>query len=385
MSYLTKDGLCMEKEYKTCKRCIMDTTDPNIEFDERGYCNHCREAESIFNSEPLCLNPKEKEERLKKLIDEIKEKGKNKKYDCIIGVSGGADSSYVAYLTKKLGLRPLAVHLDNGWDSKLSVTNIERLLKKLGIDLHTHVIDWEEFKDLQLSFLKASTPDSEIPSDHAIIAILYKIAAKYNVNYILAGTNTSTESILPTAWSHGHYDWKYINSIHKKFGKSKLKTYPHLTLLDFFVYNFIKKIKWISILNYVDYKRENAIKILKEEMGWEFYGRKHYESIYTKFFQGYILPTKFGFDKRKAHLSSMILSGQITREEALKEIKKDIYPSEELKQDTDYIINKLGLTKEEFEQIMALPPKTFWDYPSHEKSWYFSIGMFFYNLSGKKI
>jgi N-acetyl sugar amidotransferase len=370
-------------KYQICSRCIMDTSDPLIGFDEEGICNHCKRADRLLHSEPLSLPNDEKAKRLQELADNIKAKTKGKQYDCIIGVSGGADSTYVAYLVKKAGLNPLAVHLDNGWDSKLAVTNIEKALRKLGIDLFTFVIDWEEFRDLQLSFLKASTPDSEVPSDHAISAILYRIAEKYGIKYIIAGTNISTESILPAAWSHGHSDWKYIRGLQKRFGTAKLKTFPHFTLWQLMSYMVVKRIKFVSILNYVDYVKEDAIRILQDELGWEYYGGKHHESKYTQFYQAYILPHKFGYDKRRAHLSSLIMAGQISRDEALAEMKKELYPPDKLKEDREYVINKFAITEAEFDKIMNLPVRKFSDYPSYENSFYYKLLMRIYRMLGK--
>ncbi len=360
-------------DYKICKRCIMDTSDPEIVFDENGFCNHCTKAIGLLNTPPVSLNNEEKEKSLRVLVDKIKAKGKNKKYDCIIGVSGGVDSTYAAYFVKKNGLNPLAVHLDNGWDSKIAVSNIEKTLKKLNIDLYTHVIDWEEFKDLQLSFLKASTPDSEVPSDHAITALLYKIAAKHKVKYILAGTNITSESILPKAWSQGHSDWKYIKMIQKKFGSARLKTFPHFGILRLFYYIAICKIKYISILNYTDYAKEDAKIILVNDLGWEDYGGKHHESIYTHFYQSYILPKKFGFDKRRAHLSSLIMADQIKRDEALLEMNKPAISDEMAQSEKEYVINKFNLSNEAFNSIMNAPVKTFHDYPSYFNSFYYKI------------
>ncbi len=363
----------MISQYQMCKRCIMDTTDPEISFDNNGICNHCRQAEQKLNSAPFCLPQAQKSKLLSQIIEKIKKEGKGKQYDCIVGVSGGVDSTYLAYKIKAFGLRPLAVHLDNGWDSKLAVTNVEKVLKKMDIDLFTFVINWEEFKDLQLSFLKASTPDSEIPSDHAIFSILYKAAIDYKVRYILGGMNMATESILPRQWSQGHNDWKYIASIQKRFGSKQLKTFPHRTLLQFISNKFIHRIRWINVLNYLPYIKEDAMKELKENMGWEYYGGKHYESIYTRFFQAYILPVKFGYDKRKSHLSSLIVSGQMTREAALEEMKKDIYQKEILKEDMEYVLSKFDMTRDDFESIMSLPKKTMVEYPCYEKTWYFQF------------
>lgn len=370
-------------EIEVCKRCVMDTTDPEIVFDENGICNHCTNAILNLSKPPYSLSKQEKQIALEKLIEEIKNNGKNKKYDCVVGISGGVDSSYVAYKVKELGLRPIAVHLDNGWDSELSVQNIENICKKLDIDLFTYVIDWEEFKDLQLSFLKASTPDSEIPTDHAIVAILYKIAAKYGIKYIMAGYNFSTESVMPKAWSYGHHDWKYIKSLQKIFGGKKLKSFPHISLLQMLYYNNIANIHRVPILNYLDYNKGEAVEIIKDKIGWRAYEYKHYESNYTKFYQAYVLPEKFNFDKRKAHFSSLIVSGQMTREKAIEELKKDIYPFEQKREDRNYVINKFGITEEEFDKIMNDKPKKYQDYPSYENSWYFKYAKKLYRLVKK--
>jgi N-acetyl sugar amidotransferase len=359
--------------YRICTRCIMDTSDPDIVFDAAGVCNRCTEAISLLSKPPHSLPPEEKRRLLDSVVSEIKAAGKGAKYDCIIGVSGGVDSSYVAYKVHQLGLRPLAVHLDNGWNSKIAVTNVENALRKMGIDLFTHVIDWEEFKDLQLSFLKASTPDSEIPSDHAIFSILYHVAARHGVKYIIAGMNTSTESILPRAWSQGHTDWKYIRSVHARFGSVPLKTFPHRSLFHEAWFRLVKGIRWVNILDLMEYRKQDALKVLQEEVGWESYGGKHHESIYTRFFQAHILPTKFGYDKRRAHLSSLIASGQITREKALEEMEQPLYAKGKLQEDLEYAISKFGLTEAEFEAIMKAPPKSYQDYPNIEKSWYYGL------------
>ena len=352
--------------YGICTRCIMDTTDPQIIFDEKGECNHCKRAEQLIKErtfEDLTL----RSAKLGELVAKIKQAGHGKKYDCIIGVSGGVDSTFVAYEVLRLGLRPLAIHLDNGWNSELAVSNIEKTLNTLGIDLYTYVIDWEEFKDLQLSFLKASTPDGEVPTDHAIISILYKLANKYDVKYILNGVNLATESIIPLKWGYGYFDYKYISGVQKIFGRKKIKTYPHLTLPRFFYNTLVKKIEFIPFLNFIDYNKEQAMELIKKELGWVYYGGKHYESIYTRFFQAYILPNKFKIDKRKGHLSSLIVSGQLSRQEALEEIEKEICPQTMLKDDYDYTIKKFGLASEEFEKIMNLPMKDFENYPNRYK------------------
>jgi N-acetyl sugar amidotransferase len=339
----------------------MDTTDPDITFDEHGVCNHCRAYDERLKNE--IVHGEEQKERREGIVRKIRHAGKNKPYDCIIGVSGGVDSTFVAYTVKQLGLRPLAVHLDNGWNSELAVKNIENVLKKMNIELYTYVIDWQEFKDLQLSFLKASTPDSEIPTDHAILALMHQMADKLKIKYVLAGFNLRTESHLPRAWSQGHEDWKYIRSVHERFGTVALRTYPHMTLYQRTKYGLTQQ--WVHILNYIDYVKKDALIVLEKEVGWKYYGGKHYESIYTRFYQGYILPRKFGYDKRKTHFSSLICSGEMSREEALEELKKETYPVALQLEDKEYVRKKLDLSETEFEIIMQLPRKSYSDYPSY--------------------
>ena len=352
----------MNQDYRICSRTVMDTiADPDISFDERGVCNYCHDHEEraklrLFNNDPS---------KLEQILDKIRKAGHGKEYDCLIGVSGGVDSTYVAYLTKKWGLRPLAVHLDNGWNSELSVKNIENILNKLGIDLYTHVLEWEEFKAMQIAFLKSSTPDLEIPTDHAIYALLFKVASQKNIKYIIYGNNFASESILPETWSYGHLDWFYIKQILKKFAPSlKLKNFPNITITKYFYYTFVKRIRIISVLNYIHYKKEDAMAVLQNELGWKYYGGKHYESIYTRFFQGHILPKKFKIDKRKAHLSALVLSGQITREMALEELSKLMYDPNLEQEDKVYVIKKFNMTEKEFEDIMNLSNKTYRDYPN---------------------
>lgn len=339
----------------------MDTTDPDIVFDENGVCNHCLNYKE--NIEIRTVSSKQNEGILN-LINEIKKAGRGKEYDCIIGVSGGADSTYVACKCKEFGLNPLAVHFDNGWDSELAIKNIEKVLKNLNIDLFTYVIDWEEFKELQLSFLRASTPDSEIPTDHAIYALLMRLARKKNIKYVISGMNYRTESIMPMAWSYGHSDWRYIKNIQRKFGTRKLKSFPHYSMPDLFYVTFIKNIRFISLLNYIEYDKEEVISMLEKDLGWKNYGGKHHESIYTRFFQSYILPVKFNIDKRKAHSSNLINSGQLSKSKAFEELSNNDYQTNFLKEDKIYVVKKLDLTETEFDQIMNLPIKSFHDYPN---------------------
>lgn len=349
------------RKYQICTNCVMDTTDVNIYFDEKGVCNHCLR---YFNQISMLPAGDEAKRQLHGLVNKLKKAGRGKEYDCIIGVSGGVDSTYVAYLVKKvLGLRPLAVHLDNGWNSELSVKNIENIVKILNIDLYTHVIDWEEFKDIQLSFLKASTPDSEIPTDHAIFALLRKISKKYGAGYVLNGINLKTEGHHPLSWSQGHNDFGYIKSVQKMFGTKKIKTFPHGNI--FTILTDRLSIKWVNILNYVDYNKEHAKEIITRELNWRDYGGKHFESIYTRFYQGYILPVKFGIDKRRMHFSSLICACEMTREDALKKLKEPPYPEEMQNADIEYVTKKFEITEQQFSNIMALPPKTYHEYSSY--------------------
>lgn len=349
---------------KVCKRCVMDTSDPEIVFDHEGVCNHCKSADLLLQQVPYSLEKKLKEKEFQMLISKIKDDGKGKKYDCIIGLSGGVDSSYVAYVLKEAGLNPLAIHLDNGWNSELSVMNIESICRTLKIELFTKVLNWEEFKDIQYSFLRSSTPDSEIPTDHAIFVTLFEVAKQFNLKYILTGINISTESIMPKTWSYGHWDWKYIKGIQKQFGKVKIKDFPHIGFLKLIYYLKVKRIKWVNVLNYLEFNKEDAKKVIQEKLNWRDYGGKHHESLYTKFYQTVILPNKYGIDKRKAHLSSLICSNQITREEALIELSKPVISELEAIAEREYLEKKFNISSAEFDIIMNDTPKTFYDYPN---------------------
>lgn len=353
---------------KVCNYCVMDTSDPEISFDNEGICNHCKQANILLKDKPYSLPTEEKEAEWKKLISKIKNDGKGQAYDCIIGLSGGVDSTYVAYLVKNAGLKPLAVHLDNGWNSELSVMNIENICKKLDIELFTKVLDWEMYKNLQLAFLRSSTPDSEIPTDHAIIATLFELAIKYKVKYVLTGVNIATESIMPRTWSYGHWDWKYIKNINNRFSKKSINGFPHFGILKLATYLKFNKIKWENTLNYVRFNKAEAKEFIQQNLGWRDYGGKHHESLYTKFFQTYILPRKFGIDKRKAHLSALICSKQISREDAILELEKPIITEQAAITDREYIVKKFGLSDSEFEDIMKTETRSFYDYPNSSET-----------------
>jgi N-acetyl sugar amidotransferase len=339
----------------------MDTVaDPDIVVDDSGICHHCLRYDQLVSSR--VLRGESGRRAMEAMAARIRAAGKGRDYDCIIGVSGGVDSTYVAYVVKQYGLRPLAVHFDNGWDSELAVSNIERVLRNLDIELYTHVVDWEEFRDLQIAFLRASTPDGEIPTDHAISALLWREAARRGVRYIISGMNFATESISVPGWAYGHSDWRYIRDVHRRFGTVRLSTYPHFSLPYLFYVNLVRRVRIVSILNYVDYDKEKAKELLKNKLGWKDYGGKHFESIYTRFYQGYVLPRKFGVDKRYGHLSDLINSGQMTRQEALAEIARPPYREDLQLEDMHYVIKKLGLTPKKFDEIMQMEPKSFRDY-----------------------
>ncbi len=357
------------REYRMCNRCILDTNDdPEITFNTEGVCNHCMQYTSL--AAKYNYKNGEGERKLDEIVQTIKKQGKGKPYDCIMGLSGGVDSTYLAYHVKRLGLRPLVVHFDNGWNSEIAVNNIENILKKLGFDLYTYVVDWKEFRDLQLSYIKASVIDWEIPSDHGFFAILFHLAARHNIRHILSGHNIATEAILPKYMRWSKMDVANILDIHRKYGTMKLKTFPMLGFFRYAYYLLVKKIELVNILNYLPYNRKEIKELIHRELEWKDYGGKHYESIFTRFYQGYVLPEKFGVDKRKAHLSNMIMSGQISREEALSEIQKPPYDPAQLKIDMEYVIKKLGLTPQEFRKYMEQPAKSHLDYVSYETGLY---------------
>ncbi len=353
------------RDYQQCTRCVMDTTDPLIFFDENDYCNHCTEflnkrARHQFQEE-------ENNEALDRIIEEIKRSGKGREYDCISGISGGIDSCYMAYIAKKKGLRVLAVHLDTGWNSEEAVLNIKNITRKLDIDYESYVLDWEEFKDLQLAFLKASIPEADTPTDIAIPAAIHHYAAKYGVKYILAGGNLSTEGILPAAWHYNAKDMKYFNYIQKTFGRRKLKNFPTFGFKKEMYYKLVRGINMVYLLNYVNYVKEDVMELLKEKLDWKFYGGKHYENIYTGFIQSYYLYEKFGIDYRRATLSSQICLGNVNREDALEQLKSKPYELAKVEREKQYISKKLQISEGEFERILSLPPKWYWDYPNDEK------------------
>lgn len=349
-----------------CTRCLMDTTANGIYFNSLGQCNYCSDF-----IEKLRHNENKFDFSLERLAAKIKNDGKNKPYDCIVGVSGGVDSSYTLVKVKELGLRPLAVHMDNGWNSELATNNIKNLIETLQVDLYTHVIDWEEYRKLMQAFFDADVIDVELLYDNAMLAVNYALASKYGLRYILSGSNTSTEGMyVPENWNWFKYDKKNIKSIAKRNGV-KLKTFPIIGTYNYIYYEFFKKIKWLPFLDYLPvYNKYQALDILMNNFSYKPYPYKHYESIFTRFYQGFILPTKFNVDKRKLHLSSLVISGQMTREEALLQMESIPYPNEkELEEDKQYFLKKMRWTSEELETYLARPERPHSSYGSERLRW----------------
>lgn len=355
----------MNTPYQICVRCVMDTTDPHISFNDNGECNHCTEFIDVRSK--YQYNPEKSEHEFQQRISTIKKDGAGKEYDVVLGLSGGIDSSYAAYICKQNGLRVLAVHLDNGWNSEEAVQNIKNIARKLGIDYESFVLDWNEFKDLQLAFLKAGVPEAETPTDIAIPAVLHKTAAKYGIKHIVSGGNFATEGILPKHWHYNAKDMRYFNSIYKQFGTRSLKTFPTFGFKKEMYYKLVKKINFFYVLNTVPYNKEDAMAFLEKELGWKYYGGKHYESKYTGFIQSYYLYEKFGIDYRRATLATQICNKEISRELALELLQSKSYSDEKVEQEKAYIAKKLGISREEFDRILLQPAKWYTDYPNDEK------------------
>lgn len=368
-------------EYKICKNCVMDTTDSKITFDQNGICDHCRD---FYNNVQPTWHPNEKgKKELSGIIDKIKKEGEGKDFDCIMGMSGGADSSYMLHLVvKEFGLRPLVFHVDGGWNSELAVNNINVMIDKLNLDLFTEVINWEEMKNLQLAFFKSGVPHIDIPQDHAFIATLYNFAYKYDIKYILNGGNISTECVRnPLEWLYHGTDMFQINDIIDKYCSVPLKTYPFSNIFKHKVFlRYVKKIKVIKPLNFLPYNKESAMNLLREEYGWTPYPQKHFESRFTKFFEGYWLPMKFGFDTRKVQYSSLILTNQMSREEALKRLKTPAIGEKDAIKDFEYVATKLGISVADLQMYFDSPNKTYEDYKNQESL--FSLGSKILKLMG---
>lgn len=344
----------------------MDITASNIEFDKNGYCNFCNDLiDGNYVQSPNI------EKKLEQLVTKIKNDGKKKKYDCIVGVSGGVDSSYVLLKSIELGLRPLAVHMDNGWNSELAQNNIYNLISTLNIDLYTHVINWEEYRKLMQAFFDSDVVDVELLYDNAMLAVNYKLASKYNIKYILGGMNRSSEGMrMPEGWNSFKYDKKQIKYLAKKFSNISISTFPAIGTLDYIFYRYFRKIHWTSILDLIDYRKDLALDVLESDYGYKRYPYKHYESVFTRFYQGHILPKKFNIDKRKLHLSTLVANKQLSREEALIEMKKGCYVSEfDEKKDIRYFLKKMRWTEKDLKEYLGRPKVDHESYPSEQNLW----------------
>jgi len=359
-----------EHGYQICTNCVMDTTDPKITFDEDGVCDHCNNFHR--NILPNWHPDEAGWQELQKIVENIKKEGKGKDFDCILGISGGVDSSYLTYIAKEtLGLRPLVFHVDAGWNSQEAVNNIERLIDQLGLDLYTEVIDWEEMRDLQLAFFKAAVPHLDTPQDHAFFATMYNFAAKYRIKYILTGANYSTECVKnPIDWHYHASDLVQLRDIHSRFGTQPLSTFPLANVLKYKVYyRYFKGVRVVKPLNYIPYIKEEAMQFLMDRFGWQKYPQKHFESRFTKFYEGYWQPVKFGVDKRKAQFSSLILTNQMTRQEALEKLSEPAYDETTIAHEFEYIATKLGISVAELQGYMDAPNKTYRDYKSQIRTY----------------
>ena len=354
-------------EYRICTNCVMDTTDSMISFDKRGFCDHC----NTFYSKtlPNWHTDKRGQEKLQGLVDTIKRAGEGRDFDCIIGMSGGIDSSYLTYIAKEhLGLRPLVFHVDAGWNSQEAVNNIEKLVDRLGLDLYTEVIDWGEMRDLQLAFFKSGVPHVDVPQDHAFFATMYKFAEQHQVKHILTGGNLSTECIRnPIELMYYQSVSIQLRDVHRQFGMRPLVNYPVTSILRHKIYlPYVKGIKVFRPLDCLPYIKQDAVKLLVDKFGWQPYPQKHFESRFTRFYEGYWLPKKFGYDTRRVQYSSLIVTGQMTRNEALLKLEKPAFDETTIVQDFEYVATKLGIPVAELQSYMDAPNKTYRDYKSQE-------------------
>lgn len=360
----------MTAQHRVCERCIMDTSASDIVFDEHGVCNYCREFIEQTNATRAERGAASRQ-ALQRLVSTVKRAGRGRPYDCVVGVSGGVDSSWTLVHAAQLGLRPLAVHMDNGWNSELAQNNIANLVRKLGINLYTHVINWEEYRGLMQAFFDADVVDVELLYDNAAIAVNYRQAGRHRVQHILAGTNHATEGMrMPPGWTWFKFDKKQISALGRRFGGVRLDTFPAIGTMDYVSFEFLRGVRWISFLDYTDYNKFEALDVLERDYNYKRYPYKHYESIFTRFYQGYLLPRKFGIDKRRVHLSTLIASGQLSRDAALSEAAGLPYGSEaELKSDRAYFLKKMGWTEKELEQYIERPGKPHSSYPSERPFW----------------
>ncbi len=356
-----------DRKYQICTNCVMDTSDSKISFDENGVCDHCNDY--YKNVLPNWHTDEKGHKELARVMEKIKASGKGRDFDCLLGLSGGVDSSYMLHLAvKEFGLRPLVFHVDGGWNSELAVHNIQMLIDKLGLDLYTEVINWEEMKDFQLAFFKSGLPHIDIPQDHAFVATLYKFADKYNIKYILNGGNISTECVRnPMEWLYYGTDMVHLNDIISRYCTIKLKTYPFSSIFKHkFYLRYIRGVKVVRPLNYMPYVKSDALKLLEKEYNWKPYPQKHFESRFTKFYEGYWLPERFGFDTRRVQYSSLILTGQMKRDDAIESLKKPAYDPDTIQDEFNYIATKLGISVEELRSYFTMEKKFYWDYKNLE-------------------
>jgi len=356
-----------KRPYQICNRCVMDTSDSKITFNSNGICDHCIDFETDVKTK--WFPNEEGKKRLQRTVAKIKKDGRNRDFDCILGMSGGVDSSYMLHLSvKELGLRPLVFHVDVGWNSEQSVKNIQVMIDKLGLDLFTNVINWEEMKDLQLAFFKSGVPHIDIPQDHAYMASLFNFANENNIKYILNGGNVSTECVRnPMEWIYYGTDMLHINDIINKFGKNKMETFPFSPIFKHKLYlRYFKGLRMIRPLDNMNYNKNLATSVLEKEYGWKPYPQKHFESRFTKFYEGYWLPERFGFDTRRVQFSSLILTNQLTREEAIEELKKPSFNEQKIDEEFDYIATKLGISSEKLREYFNAPKKFYWDYKNQQ-------------------
>lgn len=363
------------RPYQRCTRCVMDTSVSDITFNESGVCNYCEDflkrCLHVIQEEPSA-----KERRLQALVERIKAQGRGKRYDCVVGVSGGVDSSWALVECVRLGMRPLAVHMDNGWNSELAQNNIANLVRGLGVDLYTHVIDWEEYRALMQAFFDAGVIDVELLYDNAMLAVNYQQAHKQGVHYMLSGANMATEGMpMAKGWNWFKMDKRNIYAIARTFGRVRIETFPALGILDYLYYECVGRIHWLQFLDFLPFNKFEALTELEAHFGYKRYPFKHYESVFTRFYQGYILPRKFGVDKRLLHLSTLIVSGQMTRDEALKGLAGIPYPSErEQEEDIAYFLKKMGWSRQELADYLARPEVPHDAYPSEKPLWDFLTG-----------
>lgn len=350
-------------EVQVCTRCVMDTSDPEITFDDEGVCNHCHHFDAVTRRQWFPND--EGRRRWEAIAERLRAEGRGRDYDCLLGLSGGVDSSYLAIKMHEWGLRPLVFHVDAGWNSEIAVGNIERIVAHCGYHLFTHVVDWEEMRDLQLAFLRAGIPNQDVPQDHAFFATMYHFATKNRVRNVLSGGNIATEGIFPQSWHGSAMDAINLKAIHRRFGERRLRHYKTIGFLDqYFWYPVVRGMRTIRPLNFMPYDKREAIAELGRTVGWRAYGRKHGESQFTKLFQNHYLPTRFGYDKRRPHLASLIASGQLTRAEALAELAQPLYEPVELEADVRYFCKKMRLTRAEFDDLLARPRAHHTEFPT---------------------